>query len=450
MDTTPVRYKSAWSLATALWLLAFGVFGAASGQSTFSKEARAKGTLVELLGPAPITGASAEDLEAFEPIRKNCMKWKVRDPMKLATSGENYFWSVGSRLRETMDAYEYSRDPELLEAFSVYMDKVLADRYVHPQEPDVWVGWFHYRQGPRPRYYMPIHGALVYYNPCLRFVAAVRADEKLEARHGERAEKYFKDITEVEFRAWDKRGCWHDFGDGTGWYTKLDHYPDRETGQLTPLVETEAGTTLAYNKVHAMIESFCLAYRMTGDPWYRGRIEKCERFLRDRWREEADHVEWNYRDFSGPWDYRTGPIPADYDGATYDAKPTWKGWFVHPKGGYYRADLRAIVDVYNVGLVFSKADMQKLVETNLEFMWNGQTIDPRFRGISGRPETGALWHALSRFSPKTRELWKAEMDAFRKRKGKPSSAMMAYLLAKSRPIGWAPLHADKSVMRPPK
>ncbi|MFQ5811000.1 MAG: hypothetical protein ACE5JM_15385, partial [Armatimonadota bacterium] len=398
--------------------------GPALGESPLAKEARERGSLTEMLGPAPIENASAEDLAAFEPIRMNCMKWKVRDPMRLATSGESYFWSVGSRLTGTMNAYEYSRDPELLEAFSIYMDKVLADRYVHPTQPDVWIGWYHYQQGPRPRYYMPIHGALVYYKPALRFVAAVRADEKLKARYGEQAEKYFEDITQVEFRAWDKRDCWHDFGDGTGWYTKLKQYPDPVTEQLHPLVETEAGTTLAYNKVHAMIEAFCLAYRMTGDAWYRERIEKCERFFRKRWREDAEHVEWNYRDFSGPWDYRTGEIPADYDGATYNEKPTWKGWFIHPKGGYYGGDLRAIVAVYNIGLVFTRADMEKLVKTNLEFMWNGETTDPQFRGMGGIPNQGALWHALSQFSPKVCELWRAEMDAFEQRKGKPSRATM--------------------------
>ena len=423
---------------------------APQGKASLARQAREMGSLVEFLEPAPIKAASAEDLKAFEPIRTNCMKWKVRPPMKLQASGENYFWSVGSRLTNTMDAYQYSRDPELLEAFSIYMDKVLADRYVHPEKEDVWVGWFHYKQGPRPRYYMPIHGALVYYNPCLRFVAAVRADEKLKARYGEKAEKYFKDITEVEFRAWDKRGCWHDFGDGTGWYTKLKQYPDLATGELKPLVVTEAGTTLAYNKVHAMVESFCLAYRMTGHPWYRERIEKCERFLRKRWRGDARHVEWNYRDFSGPWDYRTGQIPADYSGATYKGKPTWKGWFIHGKGVYYRTDLRAIVDVYNVGLVFTKADMEKLVKTNLGFMWDGKVADPQFRGIGGKPKTGVLWHALSQFSPKVRKLWVAEMAAFQKRKGKPSQAMMAYLLAKSQPVGSAPLYADKPARKAAK
>ena len=88
--------------------------------------------------------------------------------------------------------------------------------------------------------------------------------------------------------------------------------------------------------------------------------------------------------------------------------------------------------------------MEMLVKTNLEFMWDGKVADPQFRGIGGKPKTGALWHALSQFSPQVRELWVAEMAAFQKRKGKPSQSMMAYLLAKSQPVGWAPLYADKA------
>jgi len=401
------------------------------------------GTLREFVEPAPITSAGPDELALFEPIRKNAMKWKTRPPKALTESAESYFWSVGSRLSQTMDAYQYSRDPALLESFVTYMDKVLADRYVHPTQPEVWIGWYHYKQGARPRYYMPIHGALVYYTPCLRFVAAVRAEPKLREKFGAKAEAYFRDIVEVEIPAWDKRGCWHDFGDGTGWYTKLKQYPDRETNELHPLVETEAGTTLAYNKVHAMIESMVLVYRMTGDPWYRERIEKCERFFRKRWREAADHVEWNYRDFSGPWDYHRdqSQTPEPGSSALHDGKRTWKGFFVHPKQGYYAADLRAIVDCYNAGLVFDEADMKALVKTNLDFMWNGDAEKPAYRQINGKPGKGVLWTALAQFDPRVLELWEADMTQFREQKGKASPSVMRYLLARARGVtGWAPLY----------
>ena len=145
----------------------------------------------------------------------------------------------------------------------------------------------------------------------MRFAAAVRADEKLKEKFGAAAEKYFKDITEVEIPGWDKRDCWRDLGNGEGWYLKLWKYPDAKTGELKALPERDAGTGLEYNKVHAMIESFCMLYRMTGKEWYKERIEKCERFLRHRWREDEKHVEWNYRDFSGPWDYATAGMKAE-------------------------------------------------------------------------------------------------------------------------------------------
>lgn len=447
---------------------------------SLAEQARGKGTLVEFLEPAPLEKASAEDKALFDKIRKGMLDRKDKAVPQIAESGEGVFWILGAEMRRLMDAYEYSRDPALLGAFVPRMEAILKQRYVHPKEPTVWIGWFHYSQGANPRYYMPIHGAIMYYNPALRFIAAVRADDKLKEKYGATAEKWFKDITEVEIPAWDKRDEWRELDNGEGWYLKLWKYPDRVTGELKPLPDRDAGTGLEYNKVHAMIESFCMLYRMTGNEWYRVRIEKSERFLRNRWREDASHVEWNYRDFSGPWDYATpaaqaegGPQAALGKGTTSEATPAKeaaaedgegddealpagvnanqlhdgkllkKPSFVHPKGRYYAADVRAIVDCYNLGLVFSKRDMENLVKTNLAVMWNQDEGDPKFKTIAGRGTGGSLWKALSQFDPRVLKIWKAELDAFGKRKKRPGNDSLEYLLAKGRAASWGPLHAKE-------
>ena len=412
--------------------------------------------MIEFLQPAPIKKASAEDLILFAEVKKQILNWKSVQPTRFGTTlqemlthplnqtSEGYFWLIGGEMLAAVQAYEYSRDPAFLDVFVEMMEKALAQRYVHPTMPDVWVGWFHYKPKPHnPRYYMPMHGGLIYYNPCLRFIAAVRADEKLKAKYGKKAEKWFKDIIEVEIPAWDKRDQWHELGNGEGWYTKLKVYPDPNTGRLKPLRKKEAGTTLANNKVQTMLEGFCLAYRMTGDPWFKERIEKCERFLRNRWREDEKHVEWNYRDFSGPWDYsdnKTLPKPNNH--FQYKGRRTWKWFNIHPKGAYYDADIRAIVDCYNIGIIFTKKDMENLVKTNNEFMFRGNEQNPLFKNIDGKTGRGVLWQKLAQFSPKTRKLWKATIVNNHIQAHNRHRNIMKYLIETSRPVSWKPLYVN--------
>lgn len=392
-----------------------------------------RGTLREFVGPAPILKASAEVKALWPEIRKGLLDNARKPVLKILDQAESGYFIMGHRMMPLMDAYAFSRDEAFIEALIPIVEDLLRQRYVHPTQPKVWSGWWHHKDNLLK--YMPIHAAIMYYRPVITLTAAVRADPALKARYGEKVEAWFKDVTEVSIPAWDRRGCWHDLGKAGGYYTHSTHYPDPKTHKIVARTDLYQGSTLAYNKVHAMIEAFVLLYRMTGDPWYRTRIEKCERFFRDRWRRKADHVEWNYRDFSGPWDYKNGR-----DGKTKT------GYFVHPKGGYFAADLEAIVSCYDAGIVFTEADMKALVKTNLEFMWMGDAAKPTFRKINGtytakgKYGKGHLWTALARFSPQVRKLWKVQIDRGRGTWSWPSAAL-GYVVGTSRPVSWARQHA---------
>jgi len=388
----------------------------------------------------PIQSVTAEQKAMFAAIKRGLLENSRKAPPVLAKSSESYFWIVSSRLQPMINAYEYSGDPEFLEVFVSVLDAHLKERYRHPTQPKVWSGWWHYA-GRGTLYYMPIHGAISYYIPALKFVRAVRADPKLKARYGKKAERWFKEITEAEIPAWDKRGCWRDLGAEGGYYTHVAHYPDAASGKIVDRTDSYGGTTLAYNKVHELIETFCIAYRLTGNPWYRDRAEKCERFFRKRWREDDRHVEWNYRDFSGPWDYDpSGETARRGASNSFKGRKTKTGYFIHPKGGYYARDLHAIVECYNVGITFTRSDIEKLVKTNLEFMRMDDTANPTFRKINGsytakgKYGKGYLWTALAQFSPEVRKLWKARL------KGRGYAGTLAYLRAVADPITWEQKH----------
>ena len=188
-----------------------------------------------------------------------------------------------------------------------------------------------------------------------------------------KAEAWFKDVV-ASIHAWDKRGCWQDFPDGSGWYHGITHYPDPKTGELLKLDSISAGGVVPYNKVHALFEALDLAYRITGDDWYKTRMEKCCKFFRKHWREDDKHVEWNYRDHAFAGDYKSGVLGQG---------ETLTGAFVHPKGGYYALDAEGVVRAWDLGIFYTKPDIEKLIKTNLEFMFLGDEKDPKFKKIDG-------------------------------------------------------------------
>lgn len=127
-----------------------------------------------------------------------------------------------------------------------------------------------------------------------------------------------------------------------------------------------------------------------GKPVYRERARKWFQLMRSRMktREDGKYFVWNYWDPAGPWDYKPDGSPKHWIG-------------VHPNGGYYGIDVEAIVTAFEHGLVFAKADIDRLIATNRDFMWNQQVARARFQRIDGGPpderwrnSPGVLWTAL--------------------------------------------------------
>ena len=145
----------------------------------------------------------------------------------------------------------------------------------------------------------------------------------------------------------------------------------------------------------------------TGKPVYRERAEKWFRLMKSRMKTRADgkYFVWNYWDPAGPWDYK----PA---GATRH----WVG--VHPNGGYYGIDVEGIVAAFEHRLVFTQDDIQRLVATNRDFMWNHEVKGAKFQRIDGgEPDKrwaktpGVLWTALAPYDPPATRLPKRPSPA---------------------------------------
>jgi hypothetical protein len=103
----------------------------------------------------------------------------------------------------------------------------------------------------------------------------------------------------------------------------------------------------------------------TGKPIYRERAEKWFRVLKSRMKRTPDgaYAIWDYWEPAGPWDYKPDGSPKHWIGR-------------HPNAGYYQIDVTGIVDAYQHGLVFARADIDALVATALAEKANRQSLAP--------------------------------------------------------------------------
>ncbi len=110
---------------------------------------------------------------------------------------------------------------------------------------------------------------------------------------------------------------------------------------------------------------------------------------------------WNYWDPAGAWDYKS-------NGSTKH----WVG--VHPNGGYYAIDVEGIVTAFEHSMVFKRTEIDRLVATNRDFMWNRQMHPAQFQKIDGeaadprwKNSPGVLWSALTPYDDTLRNIFLA-------------------------------------------
>ena len=100
---------------------------------------------------------------------------------------------------------------------------------------------------------------------------------------------------------------------------------------------------------------------------------------------------------------------------------------------------------YDLGVFYTRADIEKLLQTNLEFMWMGDEQNPKFRKLNGVYEEegkynkGTLWTPLAHFDQRIRDLWKTRIAQSRQSRGWMWWAdALGYLTETSKPVSWEP------------
>ena len=181
----------------------------------------------------------------------------------------------------------------------------------------------------------------------------------------------------------------------------------------------DTNLSLPFNKQDDAAVLAMKIYRITGEKSYRDRAQKIFAFQKSRMNLAGDYYTWNYWEPFGPW---------DVDVAKNDTR-LWMN--THGGRNYQAGEVHMIVDAYNTGIVFDQKDIERIITTNLQAMWNQDKTHPKFLNSSATlagtgPEeahtygdagegqasshAGCLWTSLDQFSQTVRDLEATSLD----------------------------------------
>ena len=319
--------------------------------------------------------------------------------------GEELGWLVSPFLDGFYYGFLATRDPKWIGMLMDWYDACVK-RGV--KEPDGFIGWPKGDGGGNDsREYSSdsLLGEAMLLRPVVLLAAEILKTPALQAQWGDRARGQLEFAARI-FEKWDSRGCWRQLRGGGGlWVVPpfgvarnspgqwSSGYADRKTG----------GFSNPDNKENYIAAWLIAMHDATGQAVYRDRAEAWWRLMRSRMTTRADgkYFVWNYWEPAGRWDYETNGSPRH-----------WVG--VHPNGNYYAVDVNGIVTAFEHGLVFNRADIDRLIATNRDFMWNHKMDTPKFQRIDGgaadvrwRDTPGVLWTALAPYDDTLRKIFLA-------------------------------------------
>jgi hypothetical protein len=298
--------------------------------------------------------------------------------------GEGIAWGMTPIMDGFYYGYMATKDAKYVDLWVDWTDSLIK-RAV--KEPDGYLGW----PGKDPNGTEVDHldrlfgdsmlsDAMVF-RSIVRMSGEVLKTPALKEKYGAKAESYLK-LAEHLYNKWEKRGGWRETGDGGNISVVLYYGLDKNGNwSADPAERQDPNQAFSHpdNKANQVARWLLALWDVTGNTKYRDRAEKWFKVQKSRMTLESDgtYKIWNYWEPAGPWDNRA-------DGRT---TKHWLG--VHPNGGYYEDDTQGIVDAYEHGLVFTKGDIDHLINT-AKTSWAGGNPARPVAGMafSVQPATG--------------------------------------------------------------
>ena len=317
--------------------------------------------------------------------------------------GEELGWLVSPFLNGFYQGYRATGDVQWLERLADWT-RAWTARGV--KEPDGFLGWPKSGSGglvEENLYSDSLLGEAMALRPAVLAARDILRQPALKEKWGEPARAWLT-LAEGVFEKWLARGSWREIKQGGLWVVPAFGI-DKQTGQWTDAYARRSteGFSNPDNKQNLIALWLLALHDATGKPVYRMHAGKWWQAMKSRMktRDDGKYFVWNYWEPAGPWDFKPDGSPRH-----------WVG--VHPNGGYYQIDVEAITTAFEHGLVFTRVDIDKLIATNRDFMWNHQVEAAKFQRIDGgqpdprwKDTPGCLWTALVPYDQTLRKVFLA-------------------------------------------
>lgn len=328
--------------------------------------------------------------------------------------GENFCWHAKVEMHLFIDNYELTKNTAWLDAGVHYYDFLIGKMDTDPDGYKGWIGPYIYNK----KYWQDaLVGDAILLNGILDFAILVAETKPLQAKYKSKAQTYVA-LAEKNFaQKYDNRGLWKPDGP-FGAYVSFTKYlqPGNLTAWITVPELSAPPLSHPFNKQMDAGQVFLQLYRFTKNKNYRDRAEQIFFTMKNHFQYADKHYYWNY------WD----PLTA-YD-IDLKKKDTRHWVNAHPfRSGYTAREVEQIIDAYHHGIVFTEQDIQRIINTNLQLMWNKNKENPEFINSNGfgplddttglasfrrgygssyvAKNKGELWTALLYFDQTVRDLY---------------------------------------------
>jgi hypothetical protein len=321
-------------------------------------------------------GAYAEGLTA-EKVLERCRE-----------APEMFAWVEFRHLNCLNVAYELTGDVRYLD---LLRDRFGLFRSIMSTGPDEYLGWYGKPIEPRRLKDQPdlqideLQMNFRAISLLAGWVELARGNKDYAAANAETIAAWVELMEKHLFPKWDARGHFVEIPGRGGVYRGLD-YPIPTLG------------TLSFEKLSIMVDALLRLHRVTGNDAYLRRALQVGAWFKSNLVLKDGHYEWMSWVPSGKWDIHP------------DKPDAWRvGWIApDPNGPWYVASLSIALGLYQHGLLFTEADLQRFVKTQKTMCWNGDMEQPEYRTVAGT--TGQyvkgrfLSHQVSHYDPVLRKL----------------------------------------------
>ncbi|NLX59809.1 MAG: hypothetical protein GXY74_12050 [Phycisphaerae bacterium] len=276
---------------------------------------------------------------------------------------EMFAWVEFRHLNCLNVAYQLTGDTQYLD---LLRDGFALFRAIMTTGPDEYLGWYGKPIEPRRLKDQPdlqideLQMNFRAISLLAGWVELARSNEGYAARNAETVRAYVELMEKHLFPKWDARGHFAEIPGRGGVYYGLD-YP----------IPTKV--TLSHEKLSIMVDGLLRLHRVTGRDVYLRRALQVGAWFKSNLALKEDHYEWMSWAPAGKWDVHP------------DKPDAWRvGWIApDPNGPWYVTSLSIALNLYQHGLLFTDADLERFVKTQKTMCWNGDLERPEYRTVAG-------------------------------------------------------------------